>query len=137
MAISSRHPYFDNGNLLFEEMNRKGLLGLLTQDIPGESWDKETQQAYEKTLSYIGWVQAAIKDGEHVLGTCRRMMAFAVLVPKKFIEFVEEMRPRALVILGHFFALGSQMGDVWWIGEIIQRERSKLSSEWSCQNGSL
>jgi hypothetical protein len=134
MAISSRHPYFDNGNVVFEEMNRKTLLGLLTQDIPGEQWDQETQQAYEKALSYIGWVQAAIKDGEHLLGTCRRMMAFPVLAPKKFVDFVHEMRPRALVILAHFFALGSQLGDVWWIGETVQREiqaiQRVLPSEW-------
>jgi len=121
-SIGKSHQYFENADLIFIEPNRKGLLGLLAQDIPGEPWDEETQQTYEKTLGYIGWVQLAIKDGEHILGTCRRMMSFAVLAPKKFIEFVQEMRPRALVILAHFLALGSQMGDIWWIGENVQRE---------------
>jgi len=133
-AISRHHQYFDNADVMFAAVNRKDLLGLLTQDIAGEPWDEETQQAYEKTLNYIGWVQLTIKDGEHMLGTCRRMMAFAVLAPKKFIEFVQEMRPRALVILAHFFALGSQLRDIWWIGDNVQREikgiQQVLPPEW-------
>jgi hypothetical protein len=121
-ALTAQPSYFDEPSALFKESNRQELLVLLTQDIPGEPWDQETQQAYEKTLSYIGWVQIAIKKGEHRLGVCRRMMSFPVLAPKKFIEFVGEMRPRALVILAYWFALGAQLTDLWWIGETIQRE---------------
>lgn len=133
-AITSRHPYFENANSLFEEVNRKGLLGLLSQDIAEEPWDQETQQAYEKTLSYIGWVQSAIKRGEHPLAICRRMMGFSVLAPRKFVDFVEEMRPRALVTLAYWFALGAQLGDLWWIGGTVHREiqaiQQVVPSEW-------
>jgi Fungal specific transcription factor domain len=121
-AITSRHPYFDNVNSLFEEINRKRLLQLLSQDIGDEPWDQETQQAYEKTLSYIGWVQNAIQKGEHSMSICRKMMGFSVLAPRRFVVFIEEMRPRALVILSYWFALGAQLRDFWWIGETVQRE---------------
>ncbi|KAE9380390.1 hypothetical protein N431DRAFT_432668 [Stipitochalara longipes BDJ] len=121
-AITSHPSYFDDPGALFKEANRQELLVLLTQDIPGEPWDQETRQAYEKTLSYIGWVQSAIKKGEHRLGVCRKMMSFSVLAPKKFVEFIGEMRPRALVILAYWFALGAQLTDLWWIGETVQRE---------------
>lgn len=131
---ASHHQYFNNEISLFEEINRKDLLGLLSQDILGESWDQETQQAYEKTLSYIGWVQIAINKAEHPLGICRRMMAFPVIAPKRFVGFVEEMRPRALVILAYYFALGAQMRDIWWIGETPLREiqaiQRVVSPEW-------
>jgi hypothetical protein len=50
------------------------------------------------------------------------MMAFALLAPKKFIQYVGEQLPRALVILAHFFALASNVKYMWWIGDIAQRE---------------
>jgi hypothetical protein len=121
-AITSHHQYFNNVNALFGEENRKELLGLLSQDITEEPWDEETQRAYEKTLSYIGWVQNAIKKGEHPLAICRRMMGFSVLGPRQFVDFVEERRPRALVILAYWFALGAQLRNIWWIGETPTRE---------------
>lgn len=121
-GIANRGRYFDNDLQLFQETNRNGLLELLAQGILEEPWDQETQQAYEKTLSYIGWVQLAIKENEHPMGICRRMMAFAILAPKRFIECVDLMRPRALVILAYFFALGAQLRDTWWIGETLQKE---------------
>lgn len=37
------------------------------------------------------------------------MMAFPTLVPEKFLDFVEEQRPRALAILAYFFALCAGM----------------------------
>ena len=62
------------------------------------------------------------------------MMAFALLVPRKFVELVGVKRPRALVVLAHFFALASDMGDIWWVGEIAKREvlgiHRRLPSEW-------
>jgi hypothetical protein len=121
-GIANRGRYFDNDLQMFQETNRNGLTGLLAQGILEEPWDQETQRAYEKTLSYIGWVQLAIRENEHPMGICRRMMAFAILAPKRFIECVDQMRPRALVILAYFFALGAQLRDTWWIGETLQRE---------------
>ncbi|PVH85003.1 hypothetical protein DL98DRAFT_409942 [Cadophora sp. DSE1049] len=134
MAIARARPFLADGDVLFAENNREGLADLLDQNIPGEIWDLETAQAYEKTLSYIGCIQLALKSGEHKMGICRRMIAFALLVPRKFVEFVEEKRPRALVIVAHFFALASDMEDVWWIGRTARREvlgiQKVLPSEW-------
>ena len=121
-ALTGQPSYFDDPLAIFKDTNRQELSVLLTQDISEEPWDQETQEAYEKSLNYIGWVQSAIKRGEPRLGVCRQMMAFSVLAPKKFVEFVGEKRPRALVILAYWFALGAQMTDLWWIGDTVQRE---------------
>jgi hypothetical protein len=81
-----------------------------------------------------GCIQLAIKSGEHKMGICRRMIAFALLVPRKFVQFVEEERPRALVILAHFFALASDMEDIWWVAGTARREvlgiQQVLPPEW-------
>jgi hypothetical protein len=120
--------------VLFADDNRRGLEHLLEQEFSSEVWDEETRQAYEKALSYIGSIQRAVKSGEHRLAICRRAMAFALLSPKKFFTFVEEQRPRALVILAHFFTLFSNMEDIWWIGKVARREiqgiQRALPAEW-------
>lgn len=134
MPIVLAQPDLTNGALLFADDNRQGLEYLLRQDLSNEIWDEETQQAYERAVNYIGGVRIAIEAGEHRLGTLRRMMAFALLGPKKFYNFVQEYRPRALVVLAHFFAIFSTMEDMWWIGKVAQREiegiQRVLPPEW-------
>ncbi|KAL6720301.1 hypothetical protein ACLMJK_002222 [Lecanora helva] len=96
--------------------------------------DPETQEAYNITVAYIGTIYLAIKAGEHEMEICRRLVAFAVLIPNKMIASIEEKRPRALVILAHYFALSGQLTKMWWIGNGPQQEVSKiqqyLPQEW-------
>lgn len=134
MAIvkSSPHPE-DSG--LFSQGNKDAFLVLLSREIPGdEEWNQETRDTYEKTLDYIGTMYLAVEAGEDFLGICRRMMAFPLFIPKKFIDFLEEQRPRALIVLAHFFAFAAGREDIWWISNIIERERegirTKLPVEW-------
>ena len=54
MAIARSRPFLADGDVLFAESNRKGLADLLEHNVLGEVMDSETQQSYEKTLSYIG-----------------------------------------------------------------------------------
>lgn len=134
MPIVEAKPDLTDATVIFATDNRRGLDYLLRQDLSNELWDQETQEAYERAVSYIGGVRIAVEGGEHQLETCRRMMAFAMLGPKKFYSFVEEYRPRALVILAHFFAIYSRLRDIWWIGNIAQTEIQGiyriLSPEW-------
>jgi hypothetical protein len=127
-------PVLTNLEVLFSESNRERFVDLLTRDRLAESWDQGTQSTYEKALSYIGGIQIEIERGEHQLATLRRMLAFPLLVPKEFVSFVEEKRPRALVVLAHFIALAANMNGIWWIGDMVQRElegiRGVLPVEW-------
>jgi hypothetical protein len=122
MALSNAQDFYRDIGVLLAEKNRAGLVPLLRQDLPSEEWDESTQQAYESTLSYIGWVQNLIQEGKQPQGILSRMMAFAILVPERFIECVYEGRPRALATLMHFFALAFQVQHVWWVGKIVRRE---------------
>lgn len=73
MKVVDAHPRLHDSDVLFAESNRKNLQELLTQDIaPGqEVWDKETGEAYEKTLSYIGGAQIGLKNNEHQVSNLR------------------------------------------------------------------
>ncbi|TVY81119.1 Sterol regulatory element-binding protein ECM22 [Lachnellula suecica] len=133
--IAMAEPRLQNHDIWAVDENRKPYLGLLSQNIRSEEiWDDETREAYEKTLNYIGSARVAIQNGEHPMGISRRMMAFAVLAPKRFIEAVEQQRPRAWAVLAHFFALGAELQNNWWLGNTVQREIqgiwNVLPTEW-------
>lgn len=119
MTVSTSYPYFGKDQSYFSPEMRLSFQGLLTQHLTsGDDWaHEETREAYEKTLSYVGSIQKGINDGEPVYAISRRIQTFALLVPPRFIELLSLQRPRALVILAHFWATVAQVHNVWWLGE--------------------
>ncbi|KAB5559756.1 c6 zinc finger domain-containing protein [Coniochaeta sp. 2T2.1] len=117
-VVAKSYPRFGEDESYFSPEMRKDFEGILTQALPsGETWDDATREAYEKTLSYVGSIHHAIRIGEPRYAVGRRIQAFSLLMPSKFISFLEGQRPRALVVLAHFFAAVVQMHDIWWLGE--------------------
>ena len=122
---------------LFGENNRKDLLHLLQRrptDEENEPWDEGIADAYQKALSYIGGVQIAIAASEAPQVILRRLISFPMLIQQPFIDLVAEQRPRALVVLAHYFALLARISHVWWIGDTGRREirgiQTILPDEW-------
>lgn len=116
--VIDSYPGFSEDEVYFDPSMRQGLNGILAQELPGsrEVRDDETREAYEKTLSYVGSIQKAIDNREAVYALCRRIQAFPIMIPSRFIALVEEQRPRALVVLAHYFAAVAQVRGVWWLG---------------------
>ncbi|PNY26509.1 Sterol uptake control protein 2 [Tolypocladium capitatum] len=73
-----------------------------------------TSQAYSHAVSVLNWAHKNI----HAPAT----LAFPASVSRRFVELVEEKRPRALVILACFFALLKRMSNVWWLDDVARRE---------------
>lgn len=119
MVVSGAYPYFGRDESYFSPTMRRSFEGVLTQHLPsGDDWgDKETRDAYEKTLSYVGSIQMGLNNGEPVYAMSRRIQAFALVVPPRYIELLGMQRPRALVILAHFWATVAHVHNVWWLGE--------------------
>jgi len=124
MVIVNAKPVLDDARTLFPALVQEDLLGLLDQDLPDSDypWDFVTRSAYEQTLSYIGSMRTAIIEEEHIFAICRRLCAFSLLIPKKFFEFVEERRPRALIVLSYYFACASQVKGIWWLEGVAKNE---------------
>lgn len=120
MTIATSYPYFGKDQSYFAPSMRASFGGVLTQHLPsrGDDWDDDdTREAYEKTLSYVGSIQKGINEGEPVYALTRRIQTFALLVPPLFVEFLSVQRPRALVILAHFWATVAQVdAGIWWLG---------------------
>ena len=119
------------------EDKRRDFLHLLRRkqsDELTEPWDKGIQEVYEHTLSYIGGIWIAVNNHEATGDICRRLVVFPMLAPPRFLDLVEELRPRALVILMHYFALLSLFREFWYIGDGGEREvyaiKATLVDEW-------
>ncbi|KAI1261232.1 hypothetical protein F5Y18DRAFT_206260 [Xylariaceae sp. FL1019] len=107
------------------------LLWLLENPFPPSSIEAQTDQelvdehtrtVYQKTLGYICSVLRAKEGGEAEYAIIRRLGAFAVWVPIEFSKFVEEKRPRALVILAHFMSLWLPYEHIWILGKSGERQ---------------
>jgi len=126
-----------DNSILFCSANRQDLLHLLRRtpsDMLEEPWNASIESAYESTTSYIGSIQLAIAAGEDSASIFRRLVLFPTMVQTEFIYLVKEQRPRALVILAHFFAFLADFREIWWIGDTGPREvrgiESVLPDEW-------
>lgn len=87
-----------------------------------DEWDPEVRQAYESTLSYVGGIWQSVLRNEPLGPIGRRLVLFPILANKRFIELVEEARPRALVVMAHYFALFTVLRSFWYIGNTGPRE---------------
>lgn len=138
MRILNRTPFLSPFNpSLFLESNRQSLLPLLEQAQDGlkeEMWSVEIHEAYALTLSYIGSIIIALRAGEKLMDIGRRLIVFAMLVPKKYISLVAERQPRALVILAFYFSMVSLFKATWYFGDAGEKEvlgiQSAISKPW-------
>ncbi|KAF4984090.1 hypothetical protein FZEAL_629 [Fusarium zealandicum] len=104
---------------------RQDLIHLMRREEPHEleeSWDPEIEAAYGGALSFIGGTWKSMRKRHAPSSIGRRLVVFPMLVHKRFVDLVEEQRPRALVILAHYFALLSMLRGFWWIGDSGSRE---------------
>ncbi|KAK3906947.1 hypothetical protein C8A05DRAFT_40278 [Staphylotrichum tortipilum] len=73
-----------------------------------------TRQAYQHAVAVLNWAHKIPHKGAP--------LAFPATVSRRYIELLEERRPRALAILACFFALLKSMDAVWWLQGMARRE---------------
>ncbi|KAH6644280.1 hypothetical protein C7974DRAFT_17902 [Boeremia exigua] len=91
------------------------------EDNP-EEWDAETRDAYTVTLKYICDTLQSVQRQESFGSIARSLMLFPVVIPDHFIRLVALCKPRAIVILAHYFALLTLLQHFWYIGDTGIRE---------------
>jgi hypothetical protein len=86
-----------------------------------EELDKEdprlaetTAQSYSHTICILNWA--------HGSPFPEASLAFPATVTRRYVDLVEQKRPRALAILACFFALLKRMDAVWWLQDVSRRE---------------
>ena len=97
------------------------------------------QEAYSKTLSYIGRLYHAPQDHPMPsIAIIRRIMDVPLHCPPRFLDLMEQRSPRALAILAHLLALFEHYhvneADIWWVQGITESHNRAiemvLPSEW-------
>lgn len=127
LAIFREHPEsmisalakpvgFVEPSIIYCEANRAKFPRLLERR-GAEMEDDRDHEAYMNAVSYLGSVLGAQESGEERKKIVQRLIIWPILVSSRYIELVEQRRPRALVILAHYFAMASAYSDVWYIGE--------------------
>ncbi|KAF3892544.1 C6 finger domain-containing protein [Trichophyton interdigitale] len=86
-------------------------------------WDDGVRVAYEGAMGYLGSIFRILHNYNGPPGPIRRrIVVFPFIVDPRFIDLVAEGRPRALVILAHFFALIVFLDTYWFVGNTGARE---------------
>lgn len=122
-AVIDSQPSF---HLDLNPRGPKSFFGHLLDGLDDELADESchqitaTSQAYSHAVSVLNWA--------HKNMYAPATLAFPASVSRRFVELVEEKRPRALAILCCFFALLKRMDNVWWLGDVARREVMGLVS---------
>ncbi|KAI1410935.1 hypothetical protein F5Y13DRAFT_181029 [Hypoxylon sp. FL1857] len=115
--------------------------GPLTMQEDRELDDENVKSVYDKALSYICSVQKAIENKEKDFAVVRRFGSFAIWVPIEFTRFIEERRPRAMVVFAYFMSMWLDYEHIWMIGKAgelqIRGIYKVLPIEWSYKLDSL
>lgn len=135
MLAYTTEPDFKDEKAMFNPLYRKPFEALLDWGrCPEPCLDVETRIAYEKTLAYVGGVYLALLNKEAPRAMIRRIVCLGVLAPTRYIELLEQGRPRALAILAHHLALSQAIEEHWWFHGVADRAvngiQSILPTEW-------
>ncbi|KAJ6000198.1 hypothetical protein N7481_000607 [Penicillium waksmanii] len=104
-----------------DEWNNSGCVSTETATV--------LRDTYVATLRYLDKALRMQEGEEPPSQNLRMMILFPVYADVAFVDLAYDGRPRALVILAHYFALISLYSHVWWIGESGKREVLAIASE--------
>lgn len=113
---------------LFDRDNEKPFAKLLTWREDFAAMPLEDQEAYQKTLAYIGLIyKGIVDDTDTPLATCRRILAMPSRCPPRFVNLAEAKQPRALAMLAYVFATMKLRERVTpWFRGIAERQVPKI-----------
>lgn len=98
--------------------------------------NRELMDTYSDVLSYCGSVYKALFERhEPPLKIARRLFAFGAVCPPQLGFLIEELRPRALVLLALFSSMMAYVDDMWWFKGKAESEVNGISQivgpQWS------
>ena len=74
----------------------------------------DTRQAYQHAVAALNWAHKIPHKGAG--------LSFPATVSRRFVELLQERRPRSLAILACFFAQLKTLESVWWLHGMARRE---------------
>ena len=107
------------------------------EDDDSSTMNEEDRYAYVKAAEYVAMALAAGSEGiESGCKVARRIAAFPAEVPERFLECLEDKRPRAFAIFTHIMSCAKYIDQDrnWWLEGVAQRCKARiqtiLSDKW-------
>ncbi|ETS87362.1 hypothetical protein PFICI_01190 [Pestalotiopsis fici W106-1] len=86
----------------------------LTKMDPDPEVQNKTRQGYQHAVAVLNW--------SHKIPLTGAPIVFLATVSRRYMEVLQERRPRALAILASFFGLLKSLDSIWWLKGIARRE---------------
>lgn len=100
---------------------------LENETLAGDGKDEaSTRQAYQHAVAVLNWAHKIPHRGAP--------LAFPATVSRRFVQLLEERRPRAIVILACFFALLKCLDEIWWLHGVARREVMGIAALFEGEN---
>jgi hypothetical protein len=95
---------------------------------------EEESRTYNLAAAYVGGIYRAIQNQDPHRQIARRIMSLGPMLPKQFIGFVVERRPRALVLIACVMSMTRYIDDYWFFRGTAEHEvygiQGILPDEW-------
>jgi hypothetical protein len=132
-----KDPDFRDYKTMFDPQLRTPFEGLLDWvNFPEQEDDPDTRAMYEATLSYIGGMYKGIQSKEPIQSTFRRVISMGLIVPPAFHTYIDERRPRALVMLAYYSSMTAVLNDHWafhgWGEREVNGLQNLIPPAWQC-----
>lgn len=131
--IADNEPDFKDKRNIFEFEHIPPFRAIL--EFPENPYpDKEESLTYNLAVSYMAAIYRGIQNSDPQRQIARRITSTAPVLPKLFVELVEQRRPKALVILAYIMSMIKYVEDYWFFRGTAEHEvygiQSILPSEW-------
>jgi Fungal specific transcription factor domain len=110
------------------------MLQKMLDSIDDDDQDTPCREILAQTAIALGKVYGRIVFDASDTATAFAIMCWPYMIPKAFIELAKQKRPRALVILAHYFVFFDILPQCWWTIGVARQQVDAisivLSSEW-------
>ncbi|KAH8891023.1 hypothetical protein GQ53DRAFT_782257 [Thozetella sp. PMI_491] len=97
--------------------------GFEVPPLPGQAHEAPGMPRDQATQTRIAYLHAvAVLNWAHKIPHKGAPLTFPATVSRRYIELLQEGRPRALAILACFFALLKSLDSIWWVHGMARRE---------------
>lgn len=132
-VMTHNEPDFNDKRNIFEFEHIQPFRAIL--DFSGNQASvSEEDSTYNLAVSYMAAIYRGIQANDPHRQIARRLASTGPVLPKLFVELVEQRRPKALVILAYIMCMIKYVDDYWFFHGMAEHEvygiRSTLPNEW-------
>lgn len=131
--MAHNDPDFNDKRMIFDFEHIPPFRAIL--EFPENRFpDPEEALNYNLAISYMAAIYRGIQNNDPHRQIARRIMSTGPMLPKLFVELVEQRRPKALVVLAYIMCMIKYVDDYWFFRGTAEHEvygiRTILPSEW-------